>query len=66
MTSRINVAVNEETVKVLQAMRDREGVTLTEAVRRLVGYGDVLYAAKVAGTKILLVDGERQREVVVL
>jgi hypothetical protein len=40
---RINVAVNEEMVKALDNVIQREGVTLTEAVRRLIGYGDFVY-----------------------
>lgn len=40
---RINVAINDETVAALQNVIDREGVTLTEAVRRLMGYGDYVY-----------------------
>jgi hypothetical protein len=40
---RINVAVNPETVQALQLIVDREGVNLAEAVRRLVGYGDLMY-----------------------
>jgi hypothetical protein len=36
---RINVAVNQETVTALQNVINREGVSLTEAVRRLIGYG---------------------------
>lgn len=42
---RINVAVSPETVEALQNLIEREGVTLTEALRRLVGYGDVIYRA---------------------
>lgn len=40
---RINVAVNPETVAALQNVINREGLTLTEAVRRLVGYGAFVY-----------------------
>lgn len=52
---RINVAVNPETLDALQGLSAREGATLTEAVRRLIGYGDVVYrAVREDGDTILL------------
>jgi hypothetical protein len=42
---RINVAITPGMLAAIEHVIDREGVTLTEAVRRLVGYGDVLYRA---------------------
>jgi hypothetical protein len=42
---RINVRVDEATARALENIMGREGVTLPEAVRRLVGYGDVLSRA---------------------
>ncbi|GGP86967.1 hypothetical protein [Saccharothrix coeruleofusca] len=64
---RINVAVSPETVKALQTVMDREGVSLTEAVRRLVGFGDFLYqAAKVEGAQVLVKQGDTTREIVLI
>jgi hypothetical protein len=64
---RINVAVNPETVEALQRVIDREGVTLTEAVRRLVGYGEVLYqAAKVERADVLIKTDSGTRQVIIL
>ena len=40
---RINVAVNPDIVRAIQNVMTREHVNLTEAVRRLVGYGDFVY-----------------------
>jgi len=40
---RINVAVNAEMVAALDNVIQHEGVTLTEACRRLIGYGDFIY-----------------------
>jgi len=40
---RINVAVTPDMLAAIDRVIDREGVTLTEAVRRLIGYGDVVY-----------------------
>lgn len=64
---RINVAVNPETVEALRVLCDREHVTLTEATRRLVGYGAALYtAAKVDGAEILIRTAESTKELRVL
>lgn len=40
---RINVAVTPDMMAAVERLVDREGVSLTEAVRRLVLYGDVVY-----------------------
>lgn len=42
---RINVAVTPDMLRAIDHVIDREGVTLTEAVRRLISYGDVMYRA---------------------
>lgn len=64
---RINVAVNVETVEALQRVIDREGVTLTEAVRRLIGYGDVMYrGVKEDGAELLLKTEEETKRVIIL
>jgi hypothetical protein len=64
---RINVAVSPDTIRALENVIDREGVTLTEALRRLVGYGDFVYRAVKDNQEQLLVKGdEGTREVVLL
>lgn len=64
---RINVAVSPDTVSALENVIEREGVTLTEALRRLVGYGDFVYRAIKENKEQLLVKGpEGTREVVLL
>jgi len=40
---RINVAVTPEMLAAIDRVIAREQVTLTEAVRRLIAYGDVVY-----------------------
>jgi hypothetical protein len=52
---RINVTVSPATVEALQRMVIREGVSLAEAVRRLVAYGDmVANVIDVDGDKLLI------------
>jgi hypothetical protein len=64
---RINVAVSPDTVRALENVIEREGVTLTEALRRLVGYGDFVYKAVRENREQLIVKGtEGSREVVLL
>jgi hypothetical protein len=64
---RINVAVNTTMVSAIDLVIENEQVSLTEAVRRLISYGDFVYRAKLADTMLLVqADGENPREVVVL
>jgi hypothetical protein len=64
---RINVAVSPDTVRALENVIEREGVTLTEALRRLVGYGDFVYRAVREEREQLIVKGaDGTREVVLL
>jgi hypothetical protein len=64
---RINVAISPDMVRALENMIEREGVTLTEALRRLVGYGDFVYRAIKEGGEQLTVTGpDGTREVVLL
>ncbi|HEX6360757.1 hypothetical protein [Actinophytocola sp.] len=64
---RINVAISPDTVRALELVIELEGVTLTEALRRLVGYGDFVYrAVRERGEQLLLTGTDGTREVVVL
>ncbi len=64
---RINVAISPDMVRALENVIEREGVTLTEALRRLVGYGDFVYrAVKDRGEQLRLTGEEGTREVVLL
>jgi hypothetical protein len=64
---RINVAVTPEVIQALQLVIDNEQVTLTEAVRRLISYGDFIYrAVKQEGSEVLIRNGDTTREVVLL
>jgi hypothetical protein len=64
---RINVAVNAEMIAALDNVIQHEGVTLTEAVRRLIGYGDFIYrAAKQDKAAILVRTSEGTKELVLV
>ena len=64
---RINVAVSPEMVRALENVIKHEGITLTEALRRLVGYGDFVYRVVKEGGEQLTVTGpDGTREVVLL
>jgi hypothetical protein len=64
---RINVAVTPKTVKALANLAEREGVTLTEALRRLVGYGDFIYRASREDRQTVAIgDGDNAQEVILL
>lgn len=59
--------MSPDTVRALENVIEREGVTLTEALRRLVGYGDFVYRAVRENREQLIVKGsEGSREVVLL
>ena len=65
---RINIAINPETLEILERTIARDKISLTEAVRRLVGVGDVvMHASKVQDAEVLLhMPSGEMREVVVL
>ncbi len=64
---RINVAVTPDMVSAIEFVMEREGISLTEAVRRLIGYGDYVYrAVKQDGANVLVKVNDNIREVVLL
>lgn len=65
---RINVAVTEPMLAAIDRVVDLEHVTLTEAVRRLIAYGDFVYEVTKERNATLVVRNTRgeEREVVVL
>ena len=64
---RINVAISPDTVRALERVIESEGVSLTEALRRLVGYGDFVYrAVRQHGEQLFLTGAEGTLEVVLL
>lgn len=64
---RINVAVTPETVRALEHVIEREGISLTEAVRRLTCYGEFVYkTVKRDGAALLIRSNDSDHEVVLL
>lgn len=64
---RINVAASAEMLAAIRLVMDREGIGLTEAVRRLIRYGDFIYrAVKVDDAQIIFRNGSTERELVIL
>lgn len=64
---RINVAVNEAMLAAIELVIAREWVSLTEAVRRLIGYGEAVYrAVAIDGREVVLEGGGKQAQRLVL
>ncbi|GAA2787550.1 hypothetical protein [Crossiella cryophila] len=65
--TKITIYINPATEDALQAVMEREGITLTEAVRHLVAYGDVVYRAdRVEGKMVLISDGDQTERITLL
>lgn len=64
--ARLNVNINAATEQALNVLVEREGVTITEAVRRLIGYGMVVYRAdKIDSADVLIRrDGQTERVII--
>jgi hypothetical protein len=63
---RISVNVTPATQAALQLLAESEGVTVTEALRRLVGYGTLIYDNARAGHRVLIDRGGGRIEQIVL
>jgi hypothetical protein len=56
---RLSVNITPATQAALDRLVEREGVTITEALRRLVGYGDLVYeTTQINGDDILIRRGD--------
>lgn len=66
-TGRISVNVTPATQAALDRLVEREGVTVTEALRRLVGYGDLVYeTTQVEGDDLLIRRGDNVERIIVI
>jgi hypothetical protein len=64
---RINVAVTPDMIEAIELIMKRENISLTEAIRRLVSYGDFVYRAiREDGAELLVRNGDKTKEVVLL
>jgi Ribbon-helix-helix protein, copG family len=65
---RINVAVNGDMLAAIDRVIEREQVSLTEAVRRLISYGDYVYRAAKEENSTFVVRSKngKEREVVLV
>lgn len=63
---RINVAVNPDELAAITLLIERERISLTEAVRRLILYGEALYNAVAAGREVVLSGGGQPTQKLVL
>ncbi|MBV9013194.1 MAG: ribbon-helix-helix protein, CopG family [Pseudonocardiales bacterium] len=65
---RINVAVNSDMLAAIDRVIEREQVSLTEAVRRLISYGDYVYRAvkEENSTFVVRPKNGKEREVVLV
>lgn len=62
--SRLNVNINKQTADALKDYADRNGVSVTEAVRRLVAVGDFIAKAQDEGRQVLLRHNDETERVV--
>lgn len=54
---RINVAVSQDTLDAIRQVTERDGVSQTEAVARLIAYGGMVHRyAKLDGRRVLFMD----------
>jgi predicted enzyme related to lactoylglutathione lyase len=62
--TRLSVNISRSTVDALQEVVSDNGISMTEAVRRLIGYGIVMYRADKDGYDIQLRQGTRLEKIV--
>ncbi|MFI6173852.1 hypothetical protein ACIBCN_44270 [Nocardia sp. NPDC051052] len=63
--SRLSVNINNDTESILRAYMDIEKASATEAVGRLIAYGEIVWEACLTGNEIVLKGGKIERRVVV-
>jgi predicted transcriptional regulator len=62
----LTVNIGPATAEALEHVVEREGVTITEALRRLVGYGFVLYKTiKTDNKDVLIRSGNETQQVLI-
>lgn len=64
--TRLSVNISSATTDALTEISRDKGISTTEAVRRLIGYGLVVYRAIKAGSDVLIRDGQTTERVILL
>ena len=64
--TRLSVNVSNSTADALREIARDKGLTMTEALRRLVGYGIVVYRAVRDGSDVLIRRGDKIEKIVPL
>jgi hypothetical protein len=64
--TRLSVNINDSTAAALRNYVDLHGVSITEAVRRLVSYGALVSDAADAGKSVQLRDGDEVERLVLI
>lgn len=64
--SRLSVNISSSTANALREIARDRGLTMTEALRRLVGYGIVVYRAVRDGSDVLIRRGDKIEKIVPL
>lgn len=62
--TRLNININSQTAKALREYAKANGVTVTEAVRRLIGVGTIITKAEDEGKDVLLRGNEGTERIV--
>ncbi len=63
---RLSINVNHATATILRDFAKAKGVTVTEAVRRLVAYGNTVFQADQEGKKVLFKDGDEIERLIIV
>jgi hypothetical protein len=66
-STRLAVSISPTTKAAIDRLVEREGITQTEAVRRLIGYGDMVYRlTQIDGEELLVRHGDSFDRIVVI
>ncbi len=63
---RLNVNITDSTADAIRGYAEAQGVSLTEAVRRLIAYGHLVVTANRQGKKVLIKDGNGTVQVILV
>lgn len=64
--TRLSVNISQETLKALEEVANDKGISMTEAVRRLIGYGIIVHRSIRDGNDVLIRKGHNKLERIVI